>query len=177
MIKISTKICGKCLTVMLFALLGGSVERPAKAQQTAGATNTRLSSEGRLKVKQGRTTLQCRLTGTAKIAAIGKADNKAASKNIPRGSVSALAFKGFFCSTIRFAGLPYAVTLSGSSSIVIKNVQVVSPVGKCSGDLRGTLNQDTGQISFSDVIIPAARANGDDCGIAGQINTVPAVRF
>ncbi|RHW19067.1 hypothetical protein D1610_02785 [Sphingomonas gilva] len=81
------------------------------------------------------------------------------------------------CGSITFSGLPYAVTSASTSSITIVDVRAVGVTGNCRGNLTGSFNQSTGQITFNNATIPSDPAGGAPCVVNGTVSTSPAISF
>ncbi|MDP5211320.1 hypothetical protein [Microbulbifer sp. 2205BS26-8] len=112
-------------------------------------------------------TLACDMSGMANIDAAGSAE------------ISALSLSGSagLCGSIGFFNFPYAMEGGANDVVTIKNVDVQGITGNCLGDLVGTLDQATGEITFTMAQIPANPSGGAPCEVNGTVATTPAVSY
>ena len=159
----------RVLTALSMAVIATGFASTASADTWAPnspitPTGVLLTNVGNIAVSKG-LNFNCGLSGSAAIAPTGNT-----------AQIHSLAFTaGFFlCPQIAFTGLPYSMTCNANNTVTINNVNVAAITGNCAGNLTGTLNQATGQISFTGATLPTT-TGGSDCSITGVIATSPAV--
>lgn len=152
--KISTIVIGGVAAIALAAA--------AHAQPFSPAGTVTLSNNGQMSFSQGFVQLQCGLTGTA---TIDQAGNGAFTDLRTTGSE--------LCQSISFNAFPYRLSSNGPATLTIHAMSITSALGSCSGNLTGSYNQATGQITFNRATI----ASGTPCTVSGTVNTTPAISF
>ncbi|MGK6355698.1 hypothetical protein ACMGDH_10795 [Sphingomonas sp. DT-207] len=137
---------------------------PQASAQTVSPTGPfTLTNVGTISVTKG-ITLSCGLTGSGNVSSSGAA------------SVTSINLTGGLCGSIVFSGTPYAVTSTSTSSITINGVVVTAITGNCAGNLTGSFNQATGEITFANATLPST-SGGNPCSITGKVKTTPALSF
>lgn len=130
------------------------------------------TSVGTVTVQKG-ISLSCRLTATI------SSDGTISSSGPPSGTkITALSLSpgNILCGTISFVGLPYDVSATSATGIIIHDVRVNGITGNCRGDLAASVSG--GVITFSaSNTIPSDPPGGSPCSIAGTANTSPSVSF
>ncbi|MFS1523531.1 hypothetical protein ACL7TT_05365 [Microbulbifer sp. 2304DJ12-6] len=119
-----------------------------------------------LQVSKG-ITLSCSMNGMANIDAAGSAEIVALSLT---GSLG-------LCGSIGFFNFPYELEGGADDVVTLKNVDVQGITGDCLGDLVGTLDQTTGEISFNMAEIPSNPTGAAPCVVNGIVGTTPAVSY
>lgn len=67
--------------------------------------------------------------------------------------------------------------MTSLSTLTIKNVRLIGWATACQGDLAGSFNQATGQITFMNAMIAPAAPHTIPCYISGRLNTTPAASY
>ncbi|MEX2962942.1 hypothetical protein [Microbulbifer sp. TYP-18] len=88
-----------------------------------------------------------------------------------------LSDPGGICAMIVFVNFPYEMVGGDNDLVTIKNVDAQGVTGNCFGDLTGTLNQATGEITFVNAEIPSNPPDDNPCIGNGVVGTTPAMSY
>jgi len=148
----------KILAALVLAIAStGAAADTWSPQGTIGLANV-----GNILVKKG-LTLNCGLSGSSTVDAAGNA------------SLGSLSLSGVLCSLVNFTSLPYDLVGNAGNTVTLQGVSVTAITGSCSGDITGSFNQATGEITFDQAELPAT--SGSPCVISGTISTNPQASY
>ncbi|WP_444911891.1 hypothetical protein [Microbulbifer sp. PAAF003] len=150
----------KILTALALTIVStGAAADTWSPQGTIGLANV-----GDIKVSKG-INLTCGLSGSSTTNSAGNASVGSLSLNT-----------GFLCGAVSFTNLPYTLVGNAGNTVTLKDVTVAAITGNCFGDITGSFNQSTGEITFNAAVLPSVGI-GSDCKITGTISTNPQASF
>ena len=157
------------LSVLSTAIFTGGFAGSADAATWSPNGPVNLSSVGPLMVSKS-VTLFCDVAGTATLsgssASIGSSD-----------PFASLQLIGGLCGLLIFVDQPYNLKASDLDTVTLENVRMYFFGNEeCAGDLTGSFDQATGQITFLGATLPTSQGLGD-CTFTGTIATSPAVSY
>ena len=100
-----------------------------------------------------------------------------ATLNGSSASINQLSFTGGLCGGVFFLDLPYNIEPSSLTSVTLENVRMTGLLGNCFGDLTGTFDQLSGEITFSDAILPPSPPSTLPCRFQGVVSTSPSASY
>ncbi len=123
-----------------------------------------------VQVKKG-ITLTCTLTAST------TSNGTISSTGTPSGTkITSIALSGGLCGAVSFTGMPYDVSATSSTDVIIHDVRVTGITGNCRGDLKAKLVGGVLQFNHANTI-PSDPAGGSPCSMQGNVSTSPTAPY
>lgn len=160
----------KKFTKISIATLAALSLAPATALAGTYSPSGAGAASGTVQVRKG-LTLNCTLNATT------NSDGTISSSGAPSGTeITSISLSGSSCGAVSFVNLPYDISATSGTGVIIHDVTVNGITGNCKGDMAATLSG--GVLTFNHAnTIPSNPPGGSPCSMHGSVTTSPTASY